>query len=173
MVDRFALYGRLHDGSAVLDAGFGSGRDSLYMSEQKGFSVSSFDASLNMVNALKLKSTNIDVFQDDFLNFDSHEKYDGIWCCASLLHVKPSDFENALTRLVKSLRTGGILYFSIKDSPLGLEEWEVSDRTFYHPGKDKISLLSEKLHLSLIDFFMTGKIDCSGEDFENYFFRKN
>lgn len=172
MVDRFSLYGGLKDDDKVLDAGCGSGRDSLYMKYDKGFLVSAFDASQEMVNAIKL-STNIDVKVMDFLSFDEFEKYDGIWCCASLLHVHFDDFEEALSRLIKSLKSGGILYFSIKKSEKDVKEWMIGERSFYHPGKDKIAEIANRFGLSEVDFFCTGKIGDVSQTFENYFFKKN
>lgn len=172
MIDRFALYGGLKKGAMVLDAGCGSGRDSLYMSKNKGFSVSAFDASIEMVKSLE-KQEGIEVKQLKFSEFDQKDMYDGIWACASLLHVHFNEFEDALTRLILGLKKGGILYFSIKKAEDGVKEWHIGDRTFYHPGNEKINEIAKNFDLSLVDFFCTGKIDDISQTFENYFFIKH
>lgn len=171
MIDRFSLYGNLSKGAKVLDAGCGSGRDSIYMSSQKGFNVSAFDASLEMVNSLKEKE-NIDVKHLQFSEFKETEKYDGIWCCASLLHVHFDEFEDAISRLIVGLKSGGILYFSIKQAEEGVKEWNIGERSFYHPGKEVIDNIAKRFNLSLVDFYCTGKIGDISQTFENYFFVK-
>ena len=89
-LDMGKLYGpflkHLRPGSKVLDAGCGSGRDSLFFKNQ-GFQVTAFDASKEMV---KLASELLDqkVLLMSFEDLSLTEQYDGIWACASLLHVK-------------------------------------------------------------------------------------
>jgi hypothetical protein len=51
------------------------------------------------------------------LAFDEIEfktEFDGIWACASLLHVARRYLDAILTRLTKALKPGGVLYFSFK-----------------------------------------------------------
>ena len=43
-----------------------------------------------------------------------HEQYDGIWCCASLLHLTLSEIEIFLLKAEKALREDGIVYVSFK-----------------------------------------------------------
>jgi len=96
----------------ILDAGCGSGRDSLYFREQ-GYSVTAMDNSEELV---KLAS---DLLGEDvlLLSFDEIEfsnEFDGIWACASLLHVPKSSINDALHRLTGALKDGGVLYASFK-----------------------------------------------------------
>lgn len=42
------------------------------------------------------------------------QAYDGIWCCASLLHVERSEMPEVLARLWAALAPGGVLYASFK-----------------------------------------------------------
>jgi hypothetical protein len=41
-------------------------------------------------------------------------QFDGIWACASLLHVPAASFPDVASRLVGALRPGGAWYMSFK-----------------------------------------------------------
>ena len=41
-----------------------------------------------------------------------HE-FDGVWACASLIHLPERDLKVALTKLTNATKSGGVLYFSI------------------------------------------------------------
>jgi SAM-dependent methyltransferase len=42
------------------------------------------------------------------------DEFDGVWACASLLHVPKSRIDGVLRRLSRALKVGGILYMSFK-----------------------------------------------------------
>jgi SAM-dependent methyltransferase len=48
------------------------------------------------------------------LNLDYVDAFDGIWACASLLHVSRKDLADVFRRLERALKKGGILYASFK-----------------------------------------------------------
>jgi len=102
----------LDSGAAILDAGCGSGRDALKFKDF-GFDVSAFDASIEMVKAAT-KLTGLQIAQMNFEQISLPQKYDGIWACASLLHVKRKNLKNVLVNLAKALNEGGIIYCSFK-----------------------------------------------------------
>jgi SAM-dependent methyltransferase len=96
----------------ILDAGCGSGRDSLAFLKM-GYSVVSMDASVEMVKAAEtLTGQEVPLLRFDEITFS--EEFDGIWACASLLHVARQDLSPVLGRLVRALRPGGVLYMSFK-----------------------------------------------------------
>ena len=99
-------------GGHVVDAGCGSGRDSRYFSEQ-GFDVTAFDASSALVELAK-KHTGLPVLLSTFSEFSVSKPVDGIWACASLLHVPFDELTATFKHLAKSLKTGGVLYCSFK-----------------------------------------------------------
>jgi len=102
----------LDSGAAILDAGCGSGRDALQFKDL-GFNVSAFDASIEMVKAAT-KLTGLQIAQMNFEQISLPQKYDGIWACASLLHVKRKNLKNVLVNLANALNEGGIIYCSFK-----------------------------------------------------------
>ena len=64
-----------------------------------------------------------------FQNLKDNEEYDGIWACASLLHVPQFDLSNSIVRLVCALKPGGVLYVSFKN---GLGQRISEDGRFFN-----------------------------------------
>lgn len=106
--DRFTAL--LPEGGSILDLGCGSGRDSAYFIAH-GFDVTAMDASEEMCD---LASIHIgqDVLDLSFSEMDFDQVFDGIWACASLLHVPGDEIEDIFTKIVKSLKMNGILFMS-------------------------------------------------------------
>lgn len=123
--DRFLKY--LHRFTNILDLGCGSGRDTLYFLD-KGFNVDAVDGSENMC---RLAEQNIGrpVFNYDILDLDSIEYYDGIWACASLLHLNREELKEALRKILKALKNNGIFYCSFKYSDVFKTE-TINDKTY-------------------------------------------
>ena len=115
-VDMSKLYASFLDevssGGRILDVGCGSGRDSLAFLRQ-GYQVVSIDASAEMVNATtKLTGQSAVLKRFDELAYEN--EFDGVWACASLLHIARQDLNGVLARLTKALKPGGVLYLSFK-----------------------------------------------------------
>ena len=96
----------------LLDAGCGSGRDSAHFSE-KGYDVTSIDLSTEMCKIAGL-IPGITVINADLTEIQYSEVFDGIWACASLLHVPKIMMPLVIDRLIKSLKHGGVFYASWK-----------------------------------------------------------
>ncbi len=115
-VDMTAIYQHftkdLPSGSLILDAGCGSGRDSKAFLDM-GYQVEAFDASSEMVKRASVY-TGLDVKCSVFDDVNVVNKYDAIWCCASLLHVPEDELPNTLTKLASALKANGIWYLSFK-----------------------------------------------------------
>ncbi len=115
-VDLSPLYepflSRLPSGAHILDAGCGSGRDSLYFLDNGSY-VISFDASEAMVR-LAAKHLGRPVLRLAFDQVGFEERFDGVWACASLLHVPRRAMARTLSRLASSLKRGGTLYASFR-----------------------------------------------------------
>ena len=115
----------LPKGAKILDAGCGSGRDTLFFLNQ-GFKVVAIDASLKMVNATQ-EMTEADCRHMSFENLNLEETFDAIWACASLLHVRREKLTSVLDKFANILLPSGLLYASFK---LGTEERLVGKRYF-------------------------------------------
>ena len=103
---------RLADGALILDAGCGSGRDSKAFLE-RGFRVHAFDGSTKLA-ARASEFIGLPVSVCQFMEFGERDKYDGIWACASLLHIREQSLPEVLARLWSALKPEGILYISFK-----------------------------------------------------------
>jgi len=99
-------------GGTILDAGCGPGRDILAFLKQ-GLRVTAFDASAKMVE-IASKQTGVLAFQMRFQELKYEQEFDGIWACASLLHVPFCELDAVLTRFRRALKTGGICFMSFK-----------------------------------------------------------
>ena len=115
-VDMQSLYAPfvalLPERGKILDAGCGSGRDSKAFKEL-GYDVEAFDATAEMVE-LAADYARVPVRLQTFAEVDESERYDGIWCCASLLHVPAAELPDAMLRLARALKAGGVWYVSFK-----------------------------------------------------------
>ena len=109
----------------ILDAGCGSGRDALAFF-RAGYDVSAFDAVPEMVEAAR-KKTGLKVDCDTFQELSALAVYEGIWACASLLHVPLVDMSDVFLRLARALVANGVLYCSFK---FGDGEVERNGRVF-------------------------------------------
>ncbi|MRS15369.1 methyltransferase domain-containing protein [Enterobacteriaceae bacterium RIT691] len=124
----------------ILDAGCGSGRDGKAF-KAMGYDVEAFDATAEMV-ALAKEHTGIAVKQMTFADVDARERYDGIWCCASLLHVPLAELADALQKLAAALKPGGVWYLSFK---YGEGEREKDGRHFTDLNEQSLKALMSAL----------------------------
>ncbi len=113
-------------GGKILDAGCGSGRDSLAFIKA-GYLVDAFDASEEICR-ITSETLGIPVECKRFEELSGSEQYDGIWACASLLHVRKEDLSDVMGRLHRLLKPKGVLYASFKE---GITE-RVKDGRFFH-----------------------------------------
>lgn len=100
-----------HNGK-ILDFGCGSGRDSLYF-KNNGYKVIALDGSKEMCDITR-QLCNIEVKEMFFEDFKEENTYDGIWACASLLHLPKDILINVLKNLALSLKENGYIYASFK-----------------------------------------------------------
>ena len=115
-VDMQPLYQRflplLPERALILDAGCGSGRDAKYFID-RGYQVTAFDGSAKIA-ALAEKEIRQPVQVQCLQDIQYQNQFDGIWACASLLHVPHNEMESVFLRLHRALKPGGVLYASFK-----------------------------------------------------------
>ena len=102
----------LEPGSRILDLGCGSGRDARYFLK-KGYQVDATDGSAEICR-LASEYTGIPVKQMLFSELDAVSEYNGIWACASILHLPEEELRDVMHRIGTALKEGGIFYTSFK-----------------------------------------------------------
>jgi len=98
----------------VLDVGCGSGRDCGYFVD-KGFQVTGIDLSDKLLDIAKKSVPGALCIKQDMRNIILPEKaFDGIWSCASLLHLKHDEISGVLTVLYSLLKPHGVIFILVK-----------------------------------------------------------
>lgn len=139
----------LHAKAHILDAGCGSGRDSLYFKNQ-GYEVSAFDISKKMCDfASELLEQ--EVLELSFEEMKFENSFDAIWASASLLHVSKEEMPNVLQTLARALKPKGLMYASFK---AGEKEFIKEDRFFNSYSKKSFSELIKKSPFEIKEIFL-------------------
>lgn len=157
----FKFIEKLPKEAKVLDLGCGSGRDSLYFKNQ-GYKVTAIDGSKELAN-LASKLIEQDVIVSNFEELELNDKFNGIWACASLLHLNEIELEKLLTKLEKSLIKDGILYMSFK---YGIKEY-IDDKGRYfncYTEETIKELIEGYLSLEIKELFKTNDVIPGRED---------
>lgn len=109
---RAVFLDNLEDGAYILDFGCGSGRDAKAFKDA-GYRVDALDGSAELCR-LASDYAKMEVKHMCFTDFHEKETYDGIWACASLLHLPYDALKEVVGRLCTGLKENGILYASFK-----------------------------------------------------------
>lgn len=144
----------LPKGAKILDAGCGSGRDSKAFIEE-GFSITAFDASGELC-ALASNYIGQPVACMRFEEMEWQEEFDGVWACASLLHIPKKDMNKVFDLICTALKAGGIFYTSFKfgDAEEVRRERFYSD---YTPTQIK-ELFERNNRFEILECFITGDV---------------
>ncbi len=140
----------LDPGATILDLGCGSGRDSKHFIE-KGFQVVPVDGSPEMC---KFAESYIDkpVRCIRFSELDYKNAFDGIWACASLLHVPKKKLDAVMRKVVQALTPYGVLYASFK---YGEGENDIDGRHFSYYNEYDLDSLTD---LKLIEYWVSNDV---------------
>ena len=134
-------------GGMILDFGCGSGRDTKYFLE-KGYKVDSIDGSEALCE-IASNNTGIRVRHMYFDELDEFEEYDGIWACASILHLPIEELQDVFFKMIHALRNSGYIYSSFK---YGDFEGYRNDRYFTDFTEKKFQLFISNLpELTMIE----------------------
>lgn len=160
--ERFLKY--LDSRSRILDAGCGSGRDSKVF-DDLGYYVTAMDASPKICAEAE-KVLGQKVLCQSFEELDMENMFDGIWACASLLHVPKEKIQDVLLRLKCALKEGGVLYASFK---YGDEEVIRRGRYFSDYNEWTLKKLMQDAGFEILELFVTDDVrkDRSGEKWVN------
>ena len=148
--EKFIKY--LSPGAKILDFGCGSGRDTKYFLS-KGFDIEAVDGSSELCT-LASKNTGIEVKQMLFQELSAKEEYDGIWACASILHLPMEELKAVFHKLYTALKSEGILYASFK---YGNFEGSRNGRYFTDLNEERLeALLQEVRGFTLVEIWISG-----------------
>lgn len=150
--ERFIKY--LPESASVLDFGCGSGRDTKAFMDE-GFDVTAIDGSRELCIRASQYS-GVEVKCMDFFELNDKERFDGIWACASVLHVDIDRIPELLTKMREALVPGGVVYLSFKyGSFAGMRNGryfvDLDERRFRQ-------ILSRVSGLEIIDEWKTGDV---------------
>ena len=160
MVDMHDLYEPflklLPKNARILDVGCGSGRDSQQFLKL-GYDVVPFDGSRKMVK-LGNNLLGIEILHLRYEDIDFDTEFNGIWACASFVHISGDELQKILSKMERALTEGGILSTSLKN---GVGTQIVDGRIFYYHSKDSFSeILSTVPRLRILDLWETSDARC-------------
>ena len=138
----------------ILDFGCGAGRDTKYFLS-RGYQIDAIDGSEQLCR-IASKYTGIKVRQMLFQELDEKEKYDGIWACASILHLPKKQLREVLENMYAALKSEGWIYTSFK---YGKFEGERNGRYFTDFTTDTFKEFIHDMHgLKIEEHWITGDV---------------
>ena len=141
-MERFA--GRLGPGSRVLDVGCGPGRDAAWLAEL-GFDAGGIDLSMEMLQEGRRRGVTAPLIQADMRRLPFRKgSLDGLWVCASLLHVPKAEVDAVLRELSRVVYPGHIAVAVKKGQGERWVEDENGRRLFVYYGPEEIQLRLER-----------------------------
>ena len=143
-------HGELH----ILDFGCGSGRDAKYFIN-KGYRVTAADGSAEICKTAS-EYLGQPVRHMLFHELNDRDIYDGIWACASILHLTKKELPGVLCRMRTALRENGVIYTSFK---YGTFEGERNGRYFTYFTEESFGeLLAQIPGLQIEKMWTTGDV---------------
>ena len=150
--NRFIAY--LPESGTILDLGCGSGRDSKAFIG-KGYEVTAVDGSEELCK-IASDYIGIPVICSTFQEFETDKKFDGVWACASLLHLEYIDLKSVMKKISSYLKNNGCFYISFK---YGSFSGERNGRFFTDMTEEKIREILKDIPSLTIDIeFITGDV---------------
>lgn len=116
----------LREQARILDVGSGSGRDACYF-QKHGYQVTALEPSKNLCREIR-KVFSGEIICSDLQNYQPDQQFDGIWACASLLHLREKEIVYFFEKMDLYLKDNGIVYFSGKN---GIPTGKAADGRYF------------------------------------------
>lgn len=144
----------LPEGAKVLDLGCGSGRDAKHFIE-KGYKVEAVDGSQKLCDfASEYIGQEVKCMLFEDINYD--DEFDGIWACASLLHVNKEELPGIIQKVYDAIKLGGILFTCFK---YGNHEYTKDGRFFNNYDEESVcEIIGPETGFEVIDIFISGDV---------------
>lgn len=98
----------------VLDVGSGNGRDAELFCDH-GYQVTGVDISTKLLEVARRREPRASFVRGSVYELPFKDaSFDGVWACASLLHVPKDRIQEALAEIRRVLRPGGTLFVAVK-----------------------------------------------------------
>ena len=110
----------------ILDVGSGSGRDAYYF-QRHGYEVTALEPSKNLCREIR-EGFSGEIVCSDIQSYQPTERYDGIWACASLIHLQEEEVLQFFERIDRYLNDDGIVYISGKN---GIQSGKAGDGRYF------------------------------------------
>lgn len=148
------------ENAEVLDLGCGSGRDTLLL-EEYGFYVTPMDGSEEMCKLAEV-NTDKEVLQMTYDEMEFDDVFDGIWACASLIHLTEDEMRKVMKKLVQALKENGVLYFSVHRG----DRDGIYHGLYFHDynRRELQSLMEEYPELEVVDIWTTQDVRSEKSD---------
>lgn len=147
--ERFLRY--VPKGGRIMDLGCGSGRDVKWFCDH-GYEAYGLDASEELVE-LARKEFGVDASVGLIEDWIAEEPFDGLWCCAALMHLDDESIARFFMNVKHNLKTIGALLLSTKS---GIETGrDAQGRYFRDFNEQEIYKLAEKNGMSVEELWYT------------------
>ena len=162
--NRFLKY--LKKGSSILDIGCGSGRDAAYFKDM-GYMAEGLEPSEKLA-ALAEKHSGVKIHCFPVQDFVPEKRYDGLFACASLLHLKEKEILAFFKRAGEFVSPCAYIYASGKS---GITTGVASDGRYFTEFTEELlqKILKENEHLELAELWysddVTGRTDFNWMNF--------
>lgn len=142
----------LRPDARILDLGCGPGRDLKYFNSK--YQAIGLEPSPSLASFAK-EYSGAQVIQSNIQGFESEDRFDGIWACASLLHVPSKELGNVFRKINHLLNEDGVIFTSFK---YGDFEGMRSNRYFTDLTKELLAQFLEKSPLRIAETWVTNDL---------------
>lgn len=143
--------------AGILDVGSGSGRDACYF-QKKGYQVTALEPSKNLCREIR-KVFPGKIVCSDIQSYHPDQCFDGIWACASFLHLQEKEVLGFFEKINLYLNDNGIMYLSGKN---GISTGQAKDGRYFLEFTEQLveKILTTNRQLKLVELWYTE--DASG-----------